>query len=168
LAFALAALLARTLAGLDLAAAAVTTRESVDSSGGQSLGDSFGPAMTPDGQFVVFQSSAANLVPGDFNLTQDVFVHDRLAGTTERVSVATSGAEGNGAAIGGGFTPDGHLVVFSSGASNLVAGDGNADLDAFVHDRLTGTTECVSVTAGGVTGNGPSGADRFAITADER
>ena len=104
--------------------------------------------VTPDGRFVGFVSFADNLVPGDTNLSSDVFVRDRLAGTTERVSVTSRGREGNNHS---GITTervdlsdDGRFVVFDSEATNLVRGDDNANAEVLLRDRLTGTTELIS------------------------
>ena len=92
--------------------------------------------VTLDGRFVVFESYASNLVPGDTNGTRDVFVRDRGTGTTERVSVSSGGAQGNGESAepvisGGG----GGYVAFVSAASNLVPGDTNRRFDIFVRAR---------------------------------
>jgi hypothetical protein len=75
-----------------------TTRVSVDSSGGEGNDNSTAfsaPAMSADGRFVVFDTGASNLVVGDSNGCQDIFVHDRVTGTTEMVSVDSSGLPGN-------------------------------------------------------------------------
>src|SRR5204863_349490 len=138
-----------------------TERVSVASGGGtQGNGNSGGffsfPALSADGRLVAFQSDATNLVAGDTNGTTDVFVHDRQTGTTERVSVASGGTEGNGFSAGLALSADGRFVAFHSTATNLVAGDTNGKTDVFVHDRQTGTTERVSVDSDGTQGNGPS------------
>jgi Tol biopolymer transport system component len=77
---------------------------------------------------------------------------------TTRVSVDSSGAEGNGYCNWSWISGDGRTVVFGSQASNLVAGDVNGLLDVFVHDRTTGVTECVSVDPNGVPGDRGGGA----------
>src|SRR5688572_29128407 len=74
---------------------AVTTRASVDSAGAEANADSTGTDISGDGRFVVFSSDASNLVVGDTNGVGDIFVHDNQGGTTERVSVASNGAEAN-------------------------------------------------------------------------
>ncbi|WP_223777519.1 hypothetical protein [Streptomyces sp. 135] len=83
------------------------------------------PAISSDGRYVAFTSTAANLVPGDTNGSLDVFVRDRQARTTERVSVSGSGGQASGEASGTGLaiSPDGRYVVFGSNADNLVPGD---------------------------------------------
>jgi hypothetical protein len=130
----------------------VTERVSVDSAGGEANGSNYTATLSTDGRFVVFQSVASNLVAGDTNGYMDVFLHDRTTGVTERVSVDSAGAEGNGDS--GIFPPigvsaDGQIVVFASRATNLVAGDTNGAPDVFVHDRTTGITERVSVDSSG-------------------
>ena len=106
-------------------------------------------SLTPDGRFVAFMSLADNLVPGDINQVADVFVRDRLMGTTELVSLSSKGRQGDGhsglgAPAGAGISDDGRFVVFASQASNFARGDVNTNPDVFVRDRLTGTTELVS------------------------
>jgi Tol biopolymer transport system component len=135
-------------------------RVSVASGGGQSNGDSglYAPAVTPDGRYVAFASLASNLVPGDTNGTWDVFVRDRVRGTTERVSVGAGGEQAKGNSSGApALSADGRFVAFQSFASNLVPGDTNGATDVFVRDRTAGTTERVSVATGGGQGDGQSG-----------
>ena len=143
-----------------------TTRVSVASDGAQGNGDSGQPVISADGRFVAFYSSASNLVPGDTNGVEDVFVHDRLTGQTARVSVASDGAQGNGPSWGPSISADGRFVAFESRASNLVPGDTNDTTDVFVHDRLTGQTTRVSVASDGREGNSYSWLAR--ISADGR
>lgn len=137
--------------------AQATTRVSVDSSGAQGDGGSYSLwlAISSDGRFVAFASDSTNLVPGDTNAQYDVFVRDRLAGTTERVSVDSSGAEANGGSGDDGLaiSGDGRFVAFTSRAGNLVPSDTNGFMDVFVRDRLNATTELVSVDSGGVQGD---------------
>ena len=126
-----------------------TTRVSLATGGAEGNDDcSVGGAISGNGRFVAFLSSASNLVAGDTNGTADVFVHDRVLGTTERASVASGGAQGNGGALSVGISSDGRFVVFTSGSTNLVAGDTNARQDCFVRDRQAGTTERVSLDSG--------------------
>src|SRR5437867_824550 len=133
-----------------------TERVSVDSAGTQGNSFSLDPSISADGRFVAFSSLATNLVPGDTNGAFDVFVHDRLTGTTERVSVDSAGTQGHGNSSEPSISADGRFVAFSSVATNRVPGDTNAAFDVFVHDRLTGTTERVSVASAGTQGNGSS------------
>src|SRR5438093_763515 len=151
-------LLLLTALGGRSAGAQTTVRVSVASDGTEGNDVSLGSALSADGRFVAFDSAATDLVAGDTNGVSDVFVHDRQTGTTERVSVASDGAQGNNASSYPALSADGRFVAFDSDATNLVAGDTNGTTDVFVHDRQTGTTERVSVASGGGTqGNGKSG-----------
>jgi Tol biopolymer transport system component len=111
-------------------------------------GDSTDVAVSDDGRFVAFQSAAVDLVGGDSNGKIDIFVRDRLDGTTERVSVDSSEAQAlNGDSVEPAISADGRFVAFSSNANNLVSGDTNDADDIFVRDRTNGTTERVSVSS---------------------
>jgi Tol biopolymer transport system component len=105
--------------------------------------------ISDDGRYVVFESTANDLVADDNNGTSDIFVHDRDTDTTTRVSVATGGAEAHGFSRNASISADGRYVVFQSFADDLVAGDTNGQSDIFLHDRDTGTTTRVSVATGG-------------------
>ena len=130
-----------------------TERVSVSSGGAQGNWDSEDPAISADGRFVAFYSYSTSLVPGDTNDMYDIFVHDRQTGTTERVSVSSGGAQGNGDSGGEAISAGGRFVAFGSDASNLVPGDTNGVSDILVHDRQTGTTERVSISSDGAQGN---------------
>lgn len=121
---------------------------SVSSTGAEGDSDSDIAAITPDGRYVVFISTATNLVPGDTNGCEDVFVRDRTNGTTERVSVSSSGAQANGTSIDGAISADGRCIAFTSYASNLVPGEPGWS-DVLLRDRVAGTTVCVSVATSG-------------------
>lgn len=133
---------------------------SVGLNGAVGNNSSNGVATNSDGNVVVFYSDANNLVVGDSNQLRDIFLHDRNAGTTERLSVSSSGEQANGPshATGGspGVSADGQVVAFYSDATNLVAGDTNAQPDVFVRLRAGNSTERVSVATDGTQGNGPS------------
>jgi Tol biopolymer transport system component len=133
-----------------------TERVSLATGGAQSDWDSDSPSISADGRFVAFESVGSNLVPGDVNGRWDVFVRDRLAGTTERVSVGSGGAEGDSYSQFPCISADGRWVAFESYAGNLINGDMNAVCDIFLHDRLTATTERVSVDSAGAEGNSDS------------
>jgi TolB protein len=129
---------------------------SVNSRGEPANGPSFGPPrLSPDGRFVVFTSAATNLAGRDTNDTPDVFLRDRKAGTTRKVSVGRDGAQANGFSFGAAVSAGGRYVAFSSAASNLVPGDTNGKRDVFVRDLRTGRTRLVSVR-GHVAGDGDS------------
>jgi Tol biopolymer transport system component len=101
-------------------AAGTTTRVSANFTGGDADLGSFVPAISGDGRFVAFESSATNLVPGDGNGARDVFVRDLAAATTTRVSVSSTGTEGNGGSSRPAISRDGRFVAFLSSATNLV------------------------------------------------
>jgi hypothetical protein len=147
---------------------AITTRISVSSAGDQGNAGSGGGRISETGQFVAFVSSASNLAAGDTNGVSDVFVHDRSAGTTTRVSVSSTGAQANGASGPADISADGRFVAFQSAASNLVSGDTNGVSDVFVRDRQTGSTTRVSVSSSGAQANGASSTWDLAISADGR
>jgi hypothetical protein len=132
-----------------------TERVNVDSLGAEanSSGLFVSTSIAANGRFVAFNSPASNLVPGDTNGTEDIFVHDRLTGATERVSVNSTGAEGNSYSGGVSLSEDGRYVAFHSRADNLVVGDTNQLHDVFVHDRQTKITERVSGNFGGLSGS---------------
>ena len=117
-----------------------TSRISLASDGTQANSYSYGGPISADGRYVVFQSSASNLVDGDTNGVSDVFVHDRQSGETSRVSVHSDGPQANDASYNPSISADGRYVAFSSYAYNLVPGDINGEADVFVHDRQTGET----------------------------
>jgi Tol biopolymer transport system component len=128
-------------------------------------------AMSSNGRFVAFSTFATNLAPDNqiFNL-QDIFLRDRVAGTTEVVSMNGDGMQSNGISIEPSVSADGRFVAFTSDATNLVPGDTNQCFynlldesfqpgdcpDVFVRDRLTGATERVSVSSNGREGNDES------------
>ena len=129
------------------------TRVSVASDGTESERESRNPAISADGRYVAFESSASNLVPGDTNGTLDVFVHDRVTGETTRVSVASDGAQADGRSERATISADGRYVAFESYASNLVPGDTGLIFQVFVHDRVTGEATRVSVASDGTRGD---------------
>ena len=133
-----------------------TSRVSVASNGAQGGGISRFPSISADGRYVAFDSRAYNLVTGDTNSAWDIFVHDRQTQQTSRISVASDCTQGNGESVAPSISADGRYVAFSSYADNLVPGDTNGIFDAFVYDRLTGTTTRVSVASDGRQGNGDS------------
>jgi Tol biopolymer transport system component len=127
-----------------------TVRVSISSNEDQANGGSHAPFISADGRFVAFYSYASNLIGGDTNNCADIFVHDRDAKSTERVSVASNGVQGNDDSfLRLAISADGRFVAFYSEASNLV-NDANGHIeDIFVHDRITGTTTCTSIDSSG-------------------
>jgi len=103
----------------------VTERVSVDNQGYEATADSLRPSISADGRFVAFMSFARNLVQNDFNSDADVFVRDRLLGTTECVSVDLNGDAGDDFSESPSLSGDGNQVAFHSNATNLVTGNTN-------------------------------------------
>ena len=89
---------------------------------------------------MLFGSEATNLVDGDTNGFDDLFVRDRKTGETERVNVSSCGAQANGENFqAASISADGRYVAFGTAANNLVAGAG--EFQVYIRDRWLGTTE---------------------------
>ncbi len=125
-----------------------TVRVSVGDFGIEGNGDSFDPAISADGRYVAFASHAYNLVSQDWNQSPDVFVHDCLSGTTQLVSVSSSGFLDYGGSSHPSLSADGRFVAFASRA-RLVPNDHFDNSDIYTHDCLTGRTACMSVSSSG-------------------
>src|SRR6266540_125104 len=121
----------------------VTERVSLGPSGVQANARTGLSAISADGRFIVMWSDASNLVPGDTNGVPDVFVRDRVAKTTERVSVGTGGAEADGESAQGAVSADGRIVAFATTSSNLSGADPPPGFSVFVHHRGSGKTEMI-------------------------
>jgi Ca2+-binding RTX toxin-like protein len=134
-----------------------TTRVSVGSAGNQTNSDSYYPSISADGRFVAFLSNASNIVPGDTNNRDDIFVRDTLTNTTTRVSVDSAGNQGNRSSFGASISADGRFVAFESLASNLVE-DTNDSYDIFVVD-ISSTRNVINGTPGNDNLTGTSGND---------
>ncbi len=150
---------------------AQTTRISVGPAGAQAVGPagSTSPSLSADGRFVAYASAANNLVADDTNNEYDVFLYDRIAGVTTRLSVDSSGVQ----AVGGpsespSLTSNGNLVAFRSTANNLVADDTNNAADVFVRELSSGQTSRVSVDSAGAQANGASTVRDGGVSADGR
>ncbi|MCC5953380.1 MAG: S-layer homology domain-containing protein [Acidimicrobiia bacterium] len=124
--------------------------------------------LSADGRHVVFSSESSLLGPGITNDVSDIFVHDRVSGTTERVSVATGGDEANDHSWPDGVSADGRYITFTSMATNLVPEDTGDDWQVFVRDRVAGTTELVSVNSDGQPAAGHQENQGLGISADGR
>ncbi len=124
-------------------------RASAPAEGGEADGPSSEPDLTEDGRLVAFTSRAANLVAGDTNDHDDVFVRDLQTGAVTLVSAAPDAAPSDGDSSAPAISPDGRYVSFSSAAANLVPGDDDERPDVFLRDLETGATELVSVGRGG-------------------
>ena len=146
--------------------AGTTRRVSISSTGHQGNSDSYNPSISADGRYVAFQSDASNLVVHDTNLAGDVFVRDRKTGSTTRISISSSGHQGNGGSYAPSISAEGRYVALQSDATNLIANDTNGAADIFVRDRRAGSTTRVSVSGAGHQGNG--GSYTPSISADGR
>ncbi len=136
---------------------------SFNSQGVAANGGSFSPSVSDNGSIVAFESVATDLVGGDSNGKRDVFCWQ---GSISRVSVSTTGVQGNGDSYSACISADGRYVAFVSTSTNLVAGDTNGQPDIFVHDRSYGSTVLESVSSLRVASNGASFAP--ALSADGR
>ena len=125
-------------------------------------GDSFGAVLTPDSRYLLFASTANNLVlnpstnpsPGSLLPKWNVFLRDRVSGTTALVSVNYSGTgPGNGDSLPTGVSTNGRYALFESAASDLVPGDTNRVADVFVRDLWSNITFVVSASTNGTVGN---------------
>ncbi len=125
-----------------------TTLVSVNLAGtGGGNGNSLPFGISTNGQFVLFESAAGNLVANDTTNAQEIFVRDVVNGTTTLVSVNTNGVSGSGESRDPVMTPDGRYVAFTSAATDLVPGDTNNIPDVFVRDMQSNSTTLVSVGA---------------------
>ncbi|MEU1886250.1 hypothetical protein [Micromonospora sp. WMMD987] len=129
----------------------VTSRVTLTDGDAQADGRSYAPVISADARFVAFVSDATDLVPGDTNGVADVFLRDRLAGTTVRVSGANADAPSDAPAI----SADGRFVAFVSEAA-LVPGDTNGVADVFLRDLRTGSLRRVNLSATGVQADAPA------------
>jgi len=142
-----------------------TTLVSKATDGTQGNDDSFWPSISADGRYVAFHSSANNLVPGDTNNHLDVFVNDRIAGETTRISIANDGTQGDSGSWMPSISDDGRYVAFASWATNFASID-PVFSNIYVHDQDTGQTELVSVNSEGTQANDWS--SRPSISGDGR
>lgn len=117
--------------------------ELISATPGERRRRSAAPSISADGRRVAFVSRASDLVAGDTNGLPDVFVRDRVEGTTRRISVASDGTAADGECFAPVLTPDGRWVCFGSRAANLLVGtpDDDGRVDVFVHDLQTGETQ---------------------------
>jgi Tol biopolymer transport system component len=130
--------------------------------GAPSDGSSRFPSISPNGRWIVFNSTATNLVPMDGNGLEDVFLHDVKKGTTVLVSRPSAGGFSNadsGAGYASAVSNSGRLVAFSSLATNLDpdTADMNPAADVFLADLRAGTVSLISLATDGGPANGPSG-----------
>jgi CSLREA domain-containing protein len=127
--------------------------------------DSNRPAISADGRFVAFVSTASNLVPGDTNNRNDVFVYDRQDRKIERISIANDGTQADGNSDRPSISADGRFIVFQSSAENLISGVVYGGSGVFLYDRQSRTLERISVDGGA---NPNLGSHSATISADGR
>lgn len=164
--------LAVTEAATTVAAHAAGTTELVSVSVGGGVGnggsgDSIGIGLSADGRRVVFSSTSTDLVAGDTNGQVDVFVRDRTAGTTTRISLASDGSEATGPSFAPSISADGRYVAFTS-LSPLVPDDTNGAADVYVREVDTAAVTRLSVTAAGDQLTSIDGASSADISGDGR
>ena len=142
-----------------------TERISTGINNSQANNNSGYPSITPDGRYIVFQSYASNLVPGDTQMCYywsgalncpDIFVYDRVNKTTSLVSKSSSGQQSNADNEFPQISNDGRYIAFESTANNLVENDTNKSYDVFVHDLSTKQTKRVSIASDGTQANDQS------------
>lgn len=131
-------------------------RVNLTPSGAQVAGISAAPKISDDGNRIAFESNAFELVPNDVNGVYDVFLRDIAASITTRVSVTSSGSEGDGESRGAAISGNGQVVAFFSSATNLVEGDSNGVTDVFVYDVATGAVSRATVSSTGTQANNSS------------
>ncbi|MCU0753584.1 MAG: hypothetical protein MUE46_00475 [Xanthomonadales bacterium] len=128
------------------------------------------PRLSEDGRHVLFVSAASNLIAGDHNGVEDLFLRDRQTGRTRMVNVRADGRPGRSTTasseVAGSVSADGRLVAFSSRQNDLVAGDSNQTADVFLHDTATGSTLLLVTGIGGAPAD--AGARHPAISASGR
>lgn len=100
--------------------------------------------ISGNGQFVAYISRATNIVPGDTNENNDVFVYNVQTGTTQRINVTSRGNQAVGETYYPDISYDGRYVTYGSLASNLVLADGNDALDIFLYDRSVNLTRRIN------------------------
>lgn len=125
----------------------------IPTTGGQRNGQFELNDVSRDGRFVILNSLATNIVAGDANNANDVFVLDRNAGTVALGSLSSSGRVGNRGAGAGAISADGRFLAFDSRSSNLVDSDTNGLTDVFVRDLLHNVTTRVSLSSEGAEGD---------------
>jgi len=160
------ALVSVAIAAAPVCAAPGTERVSIGIADAWADGGSDSPSISAGGRFVAFTSRATNLVAGETNGARDVFIRDRVAGKTRRVSIGIAGAWADDGSWSPSISAGGRHVAFRSDATNLVAGDTNEYGDIFIRDRVAGETERVSIGIADAQADG--GSDSPSISAGGR
>ena len=132
-------------------------RASLNFDGGEGNNDSYQPVTTADGRYVVFQSAADNLVLGDTNGVQDIFLYDRRTQVIRRLTMGLDGAQTDGDSRRPAVSAAGDVVIFESQATNLVLGGGNGYWQVFALDLQRNVVGQVSSAVTGAPGDSDSG-----------
>ena len=133
-----------------------TTRVSVSSAAAEAVGgDSENPSINDDGNLIVFESEATNLVAGDTNSDKDIFMHNTDTGTSIRISTTTTGLETTDDSRNAKISGDGEWIVFETDAS-LQPSDTNNVSDIYLYEIDTGTISRISENTNGTQSNGVS------------
>jgi len=122
----------------------------IDSDGLKAKGDGRLCSLSGDGRYIAFQSQANNLVPNDLNENNDVFVHDRILQITERVSLTSTGEEGDGHSGISSISSNGRYIAFQSNSSNF-SDNSKQDHNQFIKDRELGTIKLATYATDGTT-----------------
>ncbi len=125
-------------------------------SGEPGNGTSERPAISDDARYIVFQSTAQNLVIDKTSSRSDIFLYDRNTKKTTRINLAADNSEANASSEHAAISADGSIIAFASDASNLVGGDTQGNKDIFIYDRTNGTITRVSVDSADTPGNDDS------------
>ena len=123
-----------------------------------------GASISTNGRYVVFQSSASDLVSEDVNGMADIFLYDRQTNETTLISISSDGTQGDGDSSWPHISHAGKHIIFTSLAESLSPGDTNLFRDAFLHNVIPGTTERVSISSGGAQGD--DGSNATSVSAD--
>lgn len=149
------------LAAVSLLLAAASARAQGDfehinvaASGGLADAGASMPSLNHDGRYVVYSSTATNLVPGGTSGTRHIFLRDRTAATTTLITQRL-GVEANGDSDAPVLSADGRFIAFHTEATNLVTFESNGYTDVYVYDRVADTFTLVSNGASG--GGGAAG-----------
>ncbi|MCU0296629.1 MAG: hypothetical protein MUD05_11330, partial [Candidatus Nanopelagicales bacterium] len=133
-----------------------TTRVSTNSQGGQVSGISERGAWSPDGSRIAFDSKANDVVPGDTNVHEDIFVKNLSSGAVTLISTNALGQPALFPNRRPSWSPDGNSIAWESEAVDLVPNDVNIRRDIFTKNLATGFTQLVSSNANGVQGESAS------------
>lgn len=136
----------------------INTRISLAASGAETDGDSSAPKISGDGNFIVYESVASNLISGLSISGKNIYLYDVKKRTTALISKSSGGIPGNSNSRSPGINYDGRYIVYVSSATNIVedgVGLSNPTYQVFRYDRLTGKNERVNITASGISADGP-------------